>query len=834
MKTASLALIVAALSSLLSADSPQQTGKPVWWAFVPPPKPPIPIVEKRTTKNENPIDAFLLAKLRENGLDFAPKADHRPLIRRIHCDLTGLPPDPEQLDEPYEEAVERLLASPQYGERWGRHWLDVVRFGETDGGEHNYERLNAWPYRDYVINSLNRDVPYDQFIREQIAGDLLFPNDRNKMAATGFLVAGPWDEVSANLNKDATMRKIARMDELDDMVTTISATFLGLTVNCARCHDHKFDPIPARDYYRMTAALTGAGFGERSVATAEEKAAYEQRVKPLRSELSPIETELTAIEESVAPPMLLAKYKAFDEARRAEKQRIPLNPLYNRNGFPPVTASRFRLVVMGQSSGKPRLARLELLPAGHLVRDWSAAESGSIDKPTYLNIDLPNPVTVSDIVWSTGSTASNRDGMITIYRFEVSQDGTNWKSLCESTDHVSKLEVDLPGLSEEELSRALTLEQRNRRAELRKRRSELQEQISRIPLPPRLYAVNPREPEKAFLLDRGSVLKQVEEVKPGGLSCITTLSPDIAGMRDTEYGIGPVLAAAGQIQNPSSKIQNDPRIALADWIANPRNPLTARVIVNRVWYYHFGAGIVNTPSDFGVMGDRPSHPELLDWLATSFIEHGWSLKWLHRQILSSRAYQQSSRFNSRAHAIDAGNRLVWRMPLKRMDAETLRDSILRVSGNLDLKAGGPSYPLQKKGDRGSYIYKALDNDGPEVWRRAVYRFVVRGGERIMLDSLDCPDPSVATPQRQVSNTPVQALTLLNNAFVIRQSGLLATRLEKEAPNDVTAQVNRAYSLAFGRNPTSGEVVRARRYISKHSLPLFCRAMLNSNEFVYVP
>ena len=824
MKRAILGITVAALIALLSTGSPQPSPKASWWAFVPPTKPPIPTYEKRKTKNENPIDAFVFAKLRAKGLESAPKADNRTLIRRIHFDLTGLPPEPDKLDEPYGKAVERLLASPQYGERWGRHWLDVVRFGETDGGEHNYERFNAWPYRDYVIDAFNRDLPYDQFVREQIAGDLLYPGDRDKLAATGFLVAGPWDEVSANLNKDATMRKIARMDELDDMVTTISASFLGLTVNCARCHDHKFDPIPTRDYYRMTAALADAGFGEREVATAEEKAAYEGRVRPLRAELSTVEKEFAGIEDSVTPPLLLAKYKAFDEARRAEKQRIPLNPLYNRNGFAGVTARHFRMVVSGQAAGKPRIARLDLLPARHTVKDWIAADAASIDKPAVLSIELAEPVRVSEIVWSTGSRVTNRDGMITIYRFEASDDGKVWRTLCESTDHVSKLEVDLPGLSEAELERALTTEQRERRDDLRKRRVVLQEHMGQIPPPPRLYAVNPRKPEKAFLLDRGSVLKPIEEVTPGALSCVRSLPPDLD---DSDS----VIRHPSSVNQPT---QRDPRIPLADWIANPRNPLTARVIVNRVWYYHFGAGIVNTPSDFGVMGDRPSHPELLDWLATSFMENGWSLKWLHRQIISSRAYQQSSRFDPEAHSVDAGNRLVWRMPLKRMDAETLRDSILQVSGSLNPKAGGPSFPLQKKGDRGSYIYKALDNDGPEVWRRAVYRFVVRGGERTVLDSFDCPDPSVATPQRQVSNTPVQALTLMNNAFVLRQAGLFAKRLETEAPNDRTAQVRRAYLLAFGRIPSATETSRAKDYIARYSLTLLCRALLNANEFVYVP
>ena len=824
---ASTLLALLSASALLGHASSLHRTKPTWWSFREIRKPPVP-ADNGTAKASNPIDAFLRQKLAANGLDFSPPADNATLIRRVHFDLTGLPPEPDRLSEPYARAVDRLLASPRYGERWGRHWLDIVRFGETDGGEHNYERFNAWPYRDYVIDAFNRDLPYNQFIRDQIAGDLLDPGDRNKIAATGFLVAGPWDQVSAELNKDPAMRKLARMDELDDMVTAVGSTFLGLTVNCARCHDHKFDPIPARDYYRLTAAFTDAGFGEREVATAEEKAAYEARVKPLRAHLALTEQELRSIEDSVSPTLLTSRYRAFDGARKAERQRIPLNPLYNRNEFPPVTARHFRMVVLGQSSGRPRIDRLDLGPANFTARDWKGERAATVEEPIFLPIEFDEPRRVSEITWSTDAKAGARDGMVTIYRFEYSADGSEWNSLCSSTDHVSRLEADLPSLSDEEIDAALDPARRTRRGELAAKKSEIQNQIAQIPLPARIYAVKPRELEKAFLLDRGSVSKPVEEVTPGGLTCFPSLSPEFQETNVAARTAGPTGSTAG------GSLVKRPRALLADWIANPRNPLTARVIVNRVWYYHFGAGLVNTPSDFGVMGDRPSHPELLDWLAVEFMARGWSLKWLHRQILLSRAYRQSSYFNVKASAVDAGNRLLWRMPLKRMDAETLRDSILQVTGSLNLKAGGPGFLLQRKGDRGSYIYKALDNDGPDVWRRAVYRFVVRGGERIILDSFDCPDPAVATPQRQVSNTPVQALALMNNPFIVKQASILAQRLERGTPGNGPLQIRAAYRLLLGRNPRNSETARAVKFVADHSLPEYCRALLNSNEFIYVP
>jgi hypothetical protein len=775
------------------------------WAFSAPRKTEPP----KVVGAQAPIDAFLLAKLRDKGLEFAPPADHRTLIRRLSFDLTGLPPSSDLFDLPYEKAVDRLLASPRYGERWARHWLDVVRYGETDGGEHNFERFNAWPYRDYVIRSLNEDLPYDQFVREQIAGDVLFPGNRDKLAATGFLVAGPWDQVSAVLNKDPTQRKMARMDELDDMVTTTGATFLGLTLGCARCHDHKYDPIPTRDYYRLTAAFSGAGFGERSVATAEEQAEYDKRVRPLRSQLSTIEAELSRIESPVSANLLAASYRAFDEARRADARRIPTNPLFNREAFPPITARNLRIVVLSHAGPYPQFDRLEVVGTGFVRSSWKSDESAQTDKPATFEIDLGAPSTVSEIIWTSDSKGS-KDGFPSIYRFEALLDN-RWVPIASNTDHVSTLEMPLPSLAEEDLARALSAEQRERRAQLLASRAALQKELGAIPNPAKIYAATTRKPERSCVLERGSVLKEKEEVSPGALTSVSQLPAELGGIQD----------------------DGQRRLALAKWITDPRNPLTARVIVNRIWFYHFGAGIVNTPSDFGKNGDRPSHPELLDWLAQSFVEHGWSMKWLHKQIVMTQSYRQSSRLNPRASTLDSGNRLLWRMPLRRMDAETLRDSLLWLSGSLDTKMGGPSFPLHQKGSAGSYIYHALENDGPEVWRRAVYRFVVRGGDKTLLDSFDCPDPSAATPQRQISNTPTQALALLNNAFVIRQAGLFAKRLEREEPN-LEGRIAKAYALAVGRKARPEEVRRGAEFVRKYSLAAFCRALVNSNEFVYTP
>jgi len=779
-----------------------------WWAFVPPVKPAVPKADGAA----NPIDAFLLAKLQTKGLTFSARAGERDLTRRLHFGLTGMPPGDADYKKSYGETVEALLASPAYGERWARHWLDVVRFGETDGGEHNFERFHAWRFRDYVIDALNRDIPYTQFVREQITGDLLAPKDPKMVAATGFLVAGPWDSVSAELNKDALMKKTARMDELDDMVTTTFHSFQALTVNCARCHDHKFDPIPTKDYYSLTAVFGGVGFGTREVVTDEAKNAYDAAAKGPRGELARLSKALDEIESPVKTRMMRERYQALDERRKSEKYRVPLSPFFNRNVFPEVRAKAYRLVISGHSGKLPRIDLLELKPAGLTVRNFVGDTAASAAAPVIVPIVGTGPV--NEMNWSTDRVTGKSDGQIRVYSLEVSEGDGSWRPVASSLDHVSVNELELPSVNEAEVVAALPASEQARRKELLAERAEWQKKLDAIPAPAMVYAAKPHPVEPAYLLERGSVAKAKEEVFPGALSAL--------GHRAAGFGLD------------ASAPDEARRGALADWITDAKNPLTARVIVNRIWYYHFGNGIVNTPSDFGLMGDRPSHPELLDWLAVSFMENGWSLKWLHRQIVSSQAYQQASAMNEKAFAADADNRLLWRMPLRRMDAEMLRDSILSVTGSLNPERGGPSFLMQKKGGGGSYIYDALDNDGPPVWRRAVYRFVVRGGGRIFMDSFDCPDPSVATPQRSNSNTPVQALTLLNNGFVLRQAERMADRVKREAGGQTGAQVARAYELLYGRAPSEKELRAGVAFIEMHSLGAYARVLFNTNEFLYTP
>jgi hypothetical protein len=494
---------------------------------------------------------------------------------------------------------------------------------------------------------------------------------------------------------------------------------------------------------------------------------------------------------------------------------MTINPIWNRNSFAPVSARKFRLIVPAHSGKLAKVDRLELLPGGPVLNDWQSTTKGTDDSPAIAEFASDSPVTVSELTWSSDGVTGSREGQPTVYRIEaVGADGA-WKLVCSSLDHVGRSEVALPIVTDDELLGQLHAQDRTRRARLIAQRAAIEAELTAIPEPQKIYSAKPREVETSYLLERGSVSRRGEEVNPGALTAV--------GQLDSDFRL------------PPGADDGKRRLALADWVTDPKNPLTARVIVNRVWYSHFGAGIVNTPSDFGLNGDRPSHPELLDWLAASFVENGWSLKWLHRTILSSRTYKQSSRFNPKAYSVDAGNRLLWRMPLKRMDAETLRDAVLFSSGKLDTaRRGGPGFLLQKNAGGGSYIYKALNNDGPAVWRRAVYRHVVRGGERIFLDSFDCPDPSVATPQRSISNTAVQALTLLNNDFVLRQAGFLAEHIEREAGKQTSAQIDSAYRILFQRTPSSPERELGLAFVPEHGLPLYVRVLLNSNEYVYVP
>ena len=606
-----------------------------WWSLQSVNRPEVPsaIASFQAT---NAIDRFVQRRLKERGLQQAVPADARTLLRRVYFDLIGLPPTPEEVQafiadssaDAYTRVVERLLASPHYGERWARHWLDVVRFGETQGYERNLVRENAWQYRDWVIRAFNDDLPYDDFVRYQIAGDVLKPDDFDAVMATGYHVCGTWDQVG-HLEGSQTMRVAARWDHIEDLVGTLGQGFLGLTINCARCHSHKFDPISHKDYYQVAAALAGV---------TQEK----------------------------------------DE----------------RSG-------------------------LKLKRGGSIELDESEFSGNA-------------------------------------------------------------------------------------------------------------HVIIPKQPPVFHVLARGDMRKPLEEVVPRGLEALNRSG----------------LSADFGLANDAPEDQR--RLKLAEWIADAKNPLTRRVIVNRIWQYHFGRGIVDTPSDFGFNGGRPSHPELLDWLASELLEatckampdevlKPWSLKHLHRLIVHSHTYRQTSLVSdAKANDADADNRLLWRFSSRRLEGEAVRDASLFVAGALNPQVGGPSFrDMQFNMKANAEFTDPTGEFSDAVNRRTIYRLWARSGANPMLQSLDCPDPSVAAPQRSKTITPLQALSLLNNVTMEKCAQRMAERLISEAGDDIPKQIERAYWRALSRSATDEEVALSSKFIGEAGLSQFCLVLLNTNEFLTV-
>lgn len=587
-----------------------------WWSLQPVSNPQLPSV-KTGSWPKNEIDFFVLSKLEEHRLQPAPAADRRTLIRRLTFDLIGLPPRPEDVesflrdkdDDAYERLVDRLLDSPNYGERWARHWLDVVRFGETQGYERNRIRENAWQYRDWVIRAFNQDLPYDKFVRMQIAGDVLDPDSFDALMATGYHVCGTWDQVG-HKEGSQEMRKAARWDHIEDLVGTMGQAFLGLTTNCARCHDHKYDPISQQEYYQLAATLGGV--------------------------------------------------------TQQEKER--------------------------------------------------------------------------------GDIKNHADNSF------------------NGTAHV----------------------------------------------------IIPQQPPVYHVLLRGDYRKEGDVVQPRGLAALSS------GGLEADFH----LAA------DSPEAQR--RVALANWLSDTTNPLTARVIVNRFWHYHFGRGIVDTPSDFGFSGGRPSHPEMLDWLANDFMRNGWKMKDLHRKMVLSATYRQASNvINPEARELDSENRWLWRANLRRLEGEAIRDASLFVSGQLNLKMCGPSfYDMKVKAGNNAEFTDSDDTFTEATNRRTIYRLWARSGNNPLLSAFDCPDPSVMTPIRTRTITPLQSMLLMNNSRMEKCGAHVAKRVQ-ETTKDVDQQLVKVWDLLFCRTPSEAELKMARKFTDVYGLEQLCLVLLNSNEFIYV-
>ncbi len=790
------------------------------WAFKPVVRPtPLAVADARWTYNA--IDYFILSRLEKEGLAPAPAEERATLIRRLKFDLLGLPPTPEEVDafvadqgaDAYDRLIERYLESPHYGERWARHWLDVVRFAESDGFETNQPRANAWPYRDWVIRAINDDIPYNRFVAEQLAGDAL-----GAEAATSFLVGGTVDRVKS---PDPGLTAQQRADELHDMVSTTGSAFLGLTVGCARCHDHKFDPISMTDYYAMKAVFAGVQHGERSIR-ANDSEKRRQEAEELRRQVVRVSAELEALEPLAQP--------GGPAGRRA-----PVNARRNVERFAPMMAKFVRFTILSTNSAEPCLDELEVFSAGPEPRNVALASAGAkstasstlpgyaIHKLEHINdggygngrswisnevgrgwvqIELKEPVLVERIVWGRDREGKFPDRLPTSYRIEVAAEPSTWKVVATSEDRGrAGLKQREPALSEAE---------RATFSRLTAQREALERRLSELERPALAYAGTFTAPEPTYRLHRGEALQQREAIAPAALS-----------------------AFGDKMTLPINAPEQQRRIALAKWITDPKHPLTARVLVNRLWHYHFGTGLVATPSDFGHNGARPSHPELLDFLASEFVEHGWSQKHIHRLIVRSATYRQASASNPKGSAADAGSRLLWRYPPRRLEAEPLRDAVLAVSGNLDLRMGGPGFDLFEPNTNYVKVYNPKKVFGPPEWRRMVYQNKPRMQLDDVFGSFDCPDAGQIAPRRTSSTTALQALNLLNSRFVLQQAGIFAERLKREAGDEVAAQVRRGFRLAFQREATTEEVSAGTKLVREHGLAAFCRAMLNANEFLYV-
>ncbi len=865
-----------------------------WWSLQPlrsitPPAPLDPSAAR------SPLDAFHQHRLRGADLSASPPADPRVLIRRLTFDLLGLPPTPDEIDDFLADAhpdaderlIDRLLASPHYGERWARHWLDVVRFGESNGFERDLPRPNAWHYRDWVINALNADLAYPEFVRRQIAGNPRATDNAEATKSLGFLVAGPHDTVIPASDR---MRQAMRFDELEDLLGTMGQTFLGLTVNCARCHDHKFDPVSQTEYYQLAAVLAGIEPGDNDFtppAIVAELAGLRQQIDQLSKQLQDQESALRKkilanrneqIPDGPSPPQSIASWdftSSIDD--QAGKLPVILHGTAKQSsqglrfdGGTAYAATPPLPYALREKTLEAKVKLSHLQQQGGGVMSIQSLDGGSFDAIVFGEQEPGRWLAGSDGFTRTQpfqgpiETEVNQefviltqtyhaDGTITLYR-NGRPYGHPYRSNGPVTFEPQKTQIlfglrhSPPGnnrllvgtvaaarlydraltaeevaataaaarvlIKEDEILAALSPEQRSRRTAVRAELDSLRAQEADLNRNGRIkiFTAVPTQPGPMHLLKRGNVADLGDQVVPAALSAVP--------------------AGEQSFRLPADAPENSRRDALADWLASPRNPLAVRTIVNRLWHYHFGAGFVDSPNDLGFNGGQPQHPELYEWLCREFLRANGSLKHFHRQVVASAVYRQASTSRPEALAKDAANRQLWRMSPRRLEAEAVRDAMLAAAGELNEAIGGPSYQdFNSHFFKGTQFYDPIDVDDANVHRRTVYRMWARSGRSPFLDTFDCPDPSTTTPKRSVTTTPLQALALMNNAFVLRMSDRLARRAEHDA--DSSAAITRVYRFAFGRPPEPAEITAAQKFITRQGLPAFCRAILNSSEFLYV-
>jgi mono/diheme cytochrome c family protein len=883
---------------------------PPHWAYRPLVRPPLPEPSQLEHPSwaQTPIDLFILQRLQEEGLAPSPPADKRTWLRRVSFDLIGLPPTPEELadfladnsPDAFARVVDRLLASPHYGERWARHWMDVVHYAETHGHDQDRPRPHAWPYRDYLIRAFNEDKPYGRFVEEQVAGDALYPGDPWALIATGFLATGPWDESSLrDIREDSIDREIGRYLDRDDIVTTVMSTFASATVHCARCHDHKFDPITQYDYYALQAVFAATGKGNRPYDA-------DPQVGARRRELKLRIAAIPKLREDVDPSLLTAPLQdevAAWEAKTAAAASLwgVLTPqeFSSENGALLTLQSDGSILSGGPrpetdvysitaSTTLPRVTgvRLEVLTDPSLPMNGPGRqENGNLHLNEFKVFAAPrdDPSQATPVELVNAKADFDQDGWTIAKAIDGNADSA-WGIFPEvGKPHLAVFELKTPIAHQQGTTITFRLEQTHGRGHLigrirlsitgspaplpletkalpgevaaalqipRDQRTDVQRaalaahylaeklaaELASLPQPDLVYcgsnefqadaAFQPvSKPRPIHVLHRGEVTQPREPASPGALSLIESLvsrltpaDPDDDGHR---------------------------RAALAGWLSDPQNVLTWRSIVNRLWLYHFGRGLSDTPNDFGRMGAPPTHPELLDWLALELLQSDGSLKHVQRLIVTSSVYRQSSKTENRKPktdqtetrlSVDSDNRLLWRMNRSRLDAESVRDATLLASGMLDRTMGGPS-ARQFVESPGVHVtpnvdYTNFDVNDPANHRRSVYRFIFRTLPDPFMETLDCPDASQLSAKRSASVSALQALAMLNNPFMVRQSEHLAERLARERPN-LPQQIERLYELVLNRRASNVESAVFLQYAEAHGLANACRMLLNTNEAMFV-
>lgn len=867
-----------------------------WWSLRPVVRPPVPKARTNAAADfsiRSPIDSFVQLQQIKRGLTPSPQADRRTLIRRLTYDLTGLPPTFQEISafindkraDAYQQLVERLLASPQYGERWGRHWLDVVKYADTCGYDKDKLRPNAWPYRDYVIQSFNDDKPYARFVQEQIAGDVLYPGEPDGILGLGFIAAGPWDFIGhVEVPESKLDGKVARNLDRDDMVGNTLNTFCSITIQCARCHNHKFDPFTQEHYYSLQSVFAAVDRAERvfNADPAVEKSrqelsatksklqaalkAFDDNIKQQGGErLTKLESEIEQLKATSKPPTKQPefgyhsqisskpndiKWLTIDLQRNLALSKIVLHPCHDDYAG------------IGAGFGFPVRFQVEIASDAVDGSYSTVADFSESDYPnpglTAVSIAIDSPAeTTARFVRITASRLAERKDDFIFALAEVEVFDTSGANAAANANVTAKDSIEAPArwrranltdgiwakaadektesnlriaqqLRSQILAEILTPEKITERQQLLQQHDDLAKQLRQLPQGKMVYAAatqfavqgnfKPTKgvPRTVSILHRGNIQQPKAEVRPGAI-------PLSADSKWSHW----------QLELPEQHTEGDRRAALARWITAYDHPLTWRSIANRIWQYHFGKGLVASPNDFGRMGMRPTHPELLDWLADEF-RTTQSFKHLHRLIVNSTTYRQQSGFHAANEAIDSNNQFLWKMNRRRLSAEEVRDSVLAVSGCLNLEPGGPGFylfELEKPEHSPHFQYHKFDPANKASHRRSIYRFIVRSQPDPFMTTLDCADSSQSTPVRTETLTSLQALSLFNNKFTLTMAEKFAERVAAEASEPGRAA--HAFQLTTGRAPERGELVSLETYARKHGLTNLCRVLLNASEFVFV-